>query len=948
MALTDPFGTRSRLKTKAGEFTYYSLPKLASQGFGDVETLPFSIRVLLEALLRNVDEFIVTGDDVAKLAKWNAKSPAQDELPFKPGRVVLQDFTGVPAVVDLAALRSAMIRMGGDPNKINPLVPCDLVVDHSVQVDEFATRFALKRNVEKEFERNIERYELLHWAQKAFDNFRVVPPATGIVHQVNLEYLAKVAWMNDGIVYPDSLVGTDSHTTMINGLGVLGWGVGGIEAEAVMLGQPIYMLTPEVVGFELNGSLPEATTATDLVLTVTQMLRKHGVVGKFVEFFGKGLDAMTLADRATIANMAPEYGATVGFFPVDAEMLRYLQRTGRTDEEVDLVERYYEEQGLFRTASSPTPRFSSTLKLDLADVVPSMAGPRRPQDRIKLGSMQDQWQHDLSVTFGKGATDTPSSKGSWTAEGGAFNPTDSIQIAVVEADPGIDGVDVEYAGSRFPLKHGSVVIAAITSCTNTSNPSVMIGAGLLAKKAVELGLSRKPWVKTSLAPGSRVVTDYFEKSGLDKYLDELGFQTVGYGCTTCIGNSGPLPPPISQAINEHDLVAAAVLSGNRNFEGRISPDVRANYLASPLLVVAYALAGTVDIDLQNDPIGQDPHGKDVFLKDIWPTREEIHSTVEASMGPEQYRDEYARATVGPEEWRSIQSTDSEIYAWNENSTYIQEPPFFVDMPVEPPPIKSIEGARVLVMVGDSVTTDHISPAGSIKASSPAGRFLQQHGVAPDDFNSYGSRRGNDRVMTRGTFANIRLRNQLAPGTEGGVTKYLPTGEVMSIYEASVRYRGGAGGQGSGSRGQKTSASQPSTLNTQPIPLIALAGKEYGTGSSRDWAAKGTYLLGIKAVIAESFERIHRSNLVGMGVLPLQFRETENREALGLDGTETFEISLDDGLKPKQAVEVTATKPDGTSIRFSTVCRIDTPVEVKYYRNGGILHTVLRELAKGST
>jgi aconitate hydratase len=922
MALANPFGTQSRLKAKAGEFTYYSLPKLASQGFGSVETLPFSIRVLLEALLRNVDDFVVTGNDVEKLANWNAKSPAQDELPFKPGRVVLQDFTGVPAVVDLAALRSAMIRMGGDPKKINPLVPCDLVVDHSVQVDEFATRFALKRNVEKEFERNIERYELLHWAQKAFDNFRVVPPATGIVHQVNLEYLAKVAWKNDGIVYPDSLVGTDSHTTMINGLGVLGWGVGGIEAEAVMLGQPIYMLTPEVVGFELTGSLPEATTATDLVLTVTQMLRKHGVVGKFVEFFGHGLDAMTLADRATIANMAPEYGATVGFFPVDAVTLRYLQQTGRTDDEVDLVERYYKEQGLFRTASSPTPRFSSTLKLDLADVVPSMAGPRRPQDRIKLGSMQDQWEHDLSVTFGKGANDTPSSRGSWTAEGGAFNPTDSIQISLPQADPGMDGVEVEYGSHRFPLKHGSVVIAAITSCTNTSNPSVMIGAGLLAKKAVERGLSRKPWVKTSLAPGSRVVTDYFAKSGLDVYLDKLGFQTVGYGCTTCIGNSGPLPPPISHAINENDLVAAAVLSGNRNFEGRISPDVRANYLASPPLVVAYALAGTVDIDLQKDPIGQDAKGQDVFLKDLWPTREEIRSTVEASMDPDQYRDEYARATVGPEEWRSIQSTDAEIYAWNEHSTYIQEPPFFVDMPLEPPPIGSIEGARVLVMVGDSVTTDHISPAGSIKATSAAGRFLQEHGVKPDDFNSYGSRRGNDRVMTRGTFANIRLRNQLAPGTEGGVTKYLPTGEVMSIYDASVKYK------------------------QSETPLIALAGKEYGTGSSRDWAAKGTYLLGIRAVIAESFERIHRSNLVGMGVLPLQFRETETREALGLDGTETFEISLDGSLKPKQAVEVTATKPDGTSIRFSTVCRIDTPVEVKYYRNGGILHTVLRELAKG--
>lgn len=905
MALDRRFGTESRLVTKAGKFTYYSLPKLAAQGFGDIATLPYSIRVLLEALLRNVDDFVVTQEDVTKLARWSANSTAQDELPFKPGRVVLQDFTGVPAVVDLAALRDAMIRMGGDPRKINPLVQCDLVVDHSVQVDDFASRFALKRNVELEFSRNHERYVLLHWAQKAFNNFRVVPPATGIVHQVNLEYLAKVAWTTDGVAYPDSLVGTDSHTTMINGLGVLGWGVGGIEAEAVMLGQPIYMLTPEVVGFELTGSLPPASTATDLVLTVTQMLRKHGVVGRFVEFYGPGLDAMTLADRATIANMAPEYGATVGFFPVDAETLRYMERTGRTAEEVDLVERYYKEQGLFRTAASPTPRFTSTLSLDLATVEPSMAGPRRPQDRIPLSAMKKQWRQDRTATFGKP---------------GAVQKA-AVAVGLAEAHPGTEGIDVEYGGERFALRDGSVVIAAITSCTNTSNPSVMIGAGLLAKKAVERGLKRKPWVKSSLAPGSRVVTDYYARAGLDTYLDELGFQTVGYGCTTCIGNSGPLPDPISAAINEHHLIAAAVLSGNRNFEGRISPDVRANYLASPPLVVAYALAGTVNIDLATEPIGQDPQGNDVYLRDIWPTPEEVRQTVESSMDAEQYRGEYARATLGPEEWRSIKSPEGDRYAWDAKSTYIQEPPFFVDMPPEPPPIHPIENARVLVMVADSVTTDHISPAGSIKANSPAGRYLIEHGVQPVDFNSYGSRRGNDRVMTRGTFANIRLRNQLAPGTEGGVTTYLPTGEVMSIYDASLLYRAHA------------------------TPLIVLAGKEYGTGSSRDWAAKGTYLLGIKAVIAESFERIHRSNLVGMGVLPLQFRETENREALGLDGTETFEISLNDSLKPKQAVEVTATKPDSTAVRFTTVCRIDTPVEVKYYRNGGILHTVLRDLAK---
>ena len=905
MPLANPFGTLSQLSTKSGDWQYYSLPKLEAAGVGTLSRLPYSIRVLLEALLRNVDDFVISEEDVRKLAGWTPKLSSHDEIPFKPGRVVLQDFTGVPAVVDLAALRSAMIRMGGDPKKINPLVPCDLVVDHSVQVDEFATRFALQRNLDKEFERNIERYELLHWAQKAFDNFRVVPPATGIVHQVNLEYLAKVAWTTDGVVYPDSLVGTDSHTTMINGIGVLGWGVGGIEAEAVMLGQPMYMLTPEVVGFELTGSLSEVATATDLVLTVTEMLRKHGVVGKFVEFCGSGLDTMTLADRATIANMSPEYGATVGFFPVDAETLRYMERTGRTAEEVDLVEKYYRAQGLFRDSNSPQPEYTDLLKLDLRSVEPSMAGPRRPQDRIHLSCMQEQWKQDLTATFGKA--------------GAVANAKAAVGVA--EEDEGIEGVEVKYDGHRFLLKHGHVVIAAITSCTNTSNPSVMIGAGLLAKKAVEKGLTRKPWVKSSLAPGSRVVTDYLSKSGLDAYLDQLGFNTVGYGCTTCIGNSGPLPDPISRAINEKDLVAAAVLSGNRNFEGRISPDVRANYLASPLLVVAYALVGTVNINLDEDPVGQDAEGNPVYLGDIWPSRNEIQQTIEASMGPEQYREEYARSTEGPEEWRSIESTDAEIYAWNEESTYIQEPPFFVDMPIEPPAIQSIENARVLVMVGDSVTTDHISPAGAIKASSPAGQYLQSKGITPADFNSYGSRRGNDRVMTRGTFANIRLRNELAPGTEGGFTTYPPGGEVMSIYDAAEAYKAAG------------------------TPLVVLAGKEYGTGSSRDWAAKGTYLLGVRAVIAESYERIHRSNLVGMGVLPLQFREGETRSSLGLDGTEVLEISLDESLKPNQAVEVTATKPNGEEIRFSTVCRIDSPIEVHYYRNGGILHTVLRDLAK---
>ncbi|QDT38475.1 aconitate hydratase AcnA [Stratiformator vulcanicus] len=919
MGAQDPFQAVKKVSSKAGEFTYYSLPALQDAGLGDIGTLPFSIRVLLEAVLRNVDGFVVSEDDVKKLAAWDAKNVAADELPFKPGRVVLQDFTGVPAVVDLAALRSAMVRMGGDPKKINPLVPCDLVVDHSVQVDAFAHGLALKQNVEREFERNQERYQFLKWGQSALDNFRVVPPATGIVHQVNLEYLAKGVLTKDGVAYPDSLVGTDSHTTMINGLGVVGWGVGGIEAEAVMLGQPIYMLTPEVVGFKLTGGLPEGATATDLVLTVTQMLRQHGVVGKFVEYYGPGLDSMTLADRATLANMSPEYGATMGFFPVDAETLNYMSRTGRTDEEVDLVEQYYRAQGMFRTSESPEPRFTSSLALDLSEVEPSMAGPKRPQDRIDLSAMKSQWRQDLSITFGKESPAGSSTVESWEAEGPISTEAEE-SVAVME-DPGADGVEVEYDGETFQLKHGDVVIAAITSCTNTSNPSVMIGAGLVAKKAHAKGLKRKPWVKSSLAPGSRVVTDYLEKSGLNEDLDALGFQTVGYGCTTCIGNSGPLPEPISKAINENDIVAAAVLSGNRNFEGRISPDIKANYLASPPLVVAYAIAGTTDIDLSTEPLGKDSAGNDVFLKDIWPTQQEIKDTIEASVTPEFYRDQYSKATEGPEEWQALSSPTGDLYEWNEASTYIQEPPFFVDMDADPPPISAIEGAKCLVMVGDSVTTDHISPAGAIKKDSPAGKYLMENGVDYHDFNSYGSRRGNDRVMTRGTFANIRLRNQLAPGTEGGFTSYPPGGETTTIYNASLEYK------------------------KQDTPLIVLAGKEYGTGSSRDWAAKGTYLLGVEAVIAESYERIHRSNLVGMGVLPLQFREGENRDFLGLDGTETFEIHLDDDLKPGQAVEVLARKSDGDEVRFTCQCRVDTPVEVQYYRNGGILHTVLRQLAK---
>ncbi len=917
MAGANGLGAAATLKTSSGEYTYYSLPKLAERGFGQIDKLPYSMRVLLESCLRNVDDFIVTEEHVKQVAGWNAAAPAQVEVPFMPGRVVLQDFTGVPAVVDLAALRAAMVRMGGDPKKINPLVQCDLVVDHSVQVDAFASDGALAENVTLEFERNHERYLLLRWAQQAFQNFGVVPPATGIVHQVNLEYLAKGVLTKNGVAYPDSLVGTDSHTTMINGLGVVGWGVGGIEAEAVMLGQPIYMLLPEVVGFKLTGKLPEGTTATDLVLTVTQMLRQHGVVGKFVEFYGPGLSSMTLADRATIANMAPEYGATIGFFPVDEETLRYMRRTGRTEAEVELVEKYYKAQGLFRTDASPEPVFTNSIGLDLSEVEPSMAGPRRPQDRITLAAMKSQWRQDLGTVFGKIAPAPASTPASMTSEGGPAPDSPSVST-----DNGFDGVDVQNNRDEFKLQHGSVVIAAITSCTNTSNPSVMVAAGLVARNAVAKGLKQKPWVKTSLAPGSRVVTEYLEKAGLDKSLDQLGFNTVGYGCTTCIGNSGPLPEPISEGIKKGNLVASAVLSGNRNFEGRISPDVRANYLASPPLVVAYAIAGTTDIDLIHEPLGQGKDGQDVFLKDIWPTSKEVEDTIAASITPEMFKEQYGNATKGPPEWQKIAGATGELYHWDDSSTYVHEPPFFQNMPKEPGPIKGISGARCLLSLGDSVTTDHISPAGSIKASAPAGTYLQSRGVKPLDFNSYGARRGDDRVMTRGTFANIRIKNLLVPGVEGGVSKYLPTGEQMSVYDAAMKYQ------------------------ADGTPLVVLAGSEYGTGSSRDWAAKGTYLLGVRCVIATSFERIHRSNLVGMGVLPLQFRAGENRDSLGLDGTEVFEIAIDDKLKPLQAVEVTAKKANGDAVHFVATCRIDTPVEVEYYRNGGILHTVLRQLVKG--
>lgn len=896
----DPFNARDTFESGDGPMAIYRLSRLEEAGLGEISRMPFSIRVLLEAVLRNCDGFQVTEQDVRNLAAWNAKAPAKDEVPFKPARVVLQDFTGVPAVVDLAAMRSGMERLGGDPAKINPLIPVDLVIDHSVQVDFFGSDDALNRNVDIEFVRNRERYEFLRWGQQAFDNFRVVPPNVGIVHQVNLEFLADVVCVRETefgrVAMPDTLVGTDSHTTMINGLGVLGWGVGGIEAEANMLGQPLYMLMPEVVGFELTGALPEGATATDLVLRVTEILRAQGVVGKFVEFFGTGVSNMSLADRATIANMAPEYGATMGFFPVDDVTLAYLRRTGRSEQLVQRVERYSKEQGLFRLDGGPQLNYTQQLQLDLGTIVPALAGPKRPQDRVALSDMKASFRNSLTAPI---------------AERGFGLTADKLGAKA----------NVEDNGSSSQIGHGSVVIAAITSCTNTSNPSVMVGAGLVAKKAVELGLTVPPYVKTSLAPGSRVVTDYLAKAGLTDSLRALGFHTVGYGCTTCIGNSGPLPEPVANAITSGDLVASAVLSGNRNFEGRVNPLTRANYLASPPLVVAYALAGTTDIDLVTEPIGQGKSGQDVYLKDIWPTTQEVLDTIERVVDPNAFVEEYAAAMQGNELWNAIEITGGNLYAWNDTSTYIQQPPFLASVTAEVPDIKPIRGARVLALLGDSVTTDHISPAGAIAKDGPAGRYLQANGVDPKDFNSYGSRRGNDRVMVRGTFANIRIRNQLAAGTEGGVTRHLPDGEQMSIYDAAMKYA------------------------EDQVPLVVIAGAEYGTGSSRDWAAKGTMLLGVKAVIAASYERIHRSNLVGMGVLPLQFADGETWESLGLTGEETFDIvGLDNDLSPRSTTEVVATSPDGSVKRFTCIVRIDTPVEIRYYQNGGILNTVLRSLA----
>ena len=886
----NPLNSRDTLSTMAGDLAIFRLDRLEADGVGSVSSLPFSVRVLLEAALRNLDGYQVREEDVETLANWNAANPNPIEIPFKPARVVLQDFTGVPSLVDLAALRSAMGRMGGDASRVEPLIPVDLVVDHSVQVDSFANSDALRRNAEIEFERNRERYEFLRWGANAFERFRVVPPLTGIVHQVNLEYLAKGVIARDGVAFPDSLVGADSHTTMINGLGVVGWGVGGIEAEAVMLGQPIYMLTPEVVGFKLDGQLPEGTTATDLTLTVVQMLREKGVVDKFVEFYGTGLTGIGLADRATIANMAPEYGATMGFFPVDDETLRYLARTGRTAAEVDVVERYAKAQGLFRTDETPEPRFTDSLELDLSTVEPSLAGPKRPQDRIALGQMK-----------------------------GAFEG--ALRAPVGNSGFGLDDEAVQKRTNGV-LGHGAVVIAAITSCTNTSNPSVMVAAGLLAKKAVEKGLKVHAHVKTSLAPGSRVVSDYLDQAGLTPYLEQLGFHTVGYGCTTCIGNSGPLPDPVVAAIHEEDLVAASVLSGNRNFEGRVHPHVKANYLASPPLVVAYALAGRVDLDLTAEPIGVDGDGNAVFLRDVWPSQDEIGDTIARTLKPDMFEARYGNVFEGNEMWNAVGGQEGDLYGWQAESTYVQEPPFFVDLSSGLDAISDIKGARVLAQLGDSVTTDHISPAGSIAVDSPAGQFLIARGVEPKDFNSYGSRRGNHEVMMRGTFANIRIRNSLAPGTEGGVTVHLPSGEQMSIYDAAMRYV------------------------DEGVPSIVIAGAEYGSGSSRDWAAKGPLLLGVRAVLVESFERIHRSNLVGMGVLPLEFKSGENAESLGLTGREVYDITgLSDELQPLQDVAVTARDEDGNVKSFSATVRIDTPVEIDYYRNGGILHTVLRGFLK---
>jgi aconitate hydratase A / 2-methylisocitrate dehydratase len=927
MKSKNSFGSRSTLGVGGKQYTIFRLAALDAASNHRARRLPFSLKILLENLLRNEDGAFVKHDDVLALATWDVRSGAEKEIAFRTSRVLLQDFTGVPAVVDLAAMRDAIAALGGDAQRINPLQPVDLVIDHSVQVDQYGTEAAFLINTELEFERNKERYVFLRWGQDAFKNFRVVPPGTGICHQVNLEYLGKTVFVSEedgeSVAYPDSLVGTDSHTTMINGLGVLGWGVGGIEAEAAMLGQPVSMLIPEVVGFKLHGKLPPGATATDLVLTVTEMLRKKKVVGKFVEFYGTGLSSLPLADRATIGNMAPEYGATMGFFPCDAETLKYLRLTGRSEHHVQLVEAYTREQGLFRTDDTPDPEFTDTLELDLGTIEPSLAGPKRPQDRVPLAKAKAMYRDALQADLAKLGTPAAAAEVK-KANQVSGEPALAPSAVLVENGEQVadEGVKVEYNGQTFTLRHGAVVIAAITSCTNTSNPSVMLAAGLLARNAVKKGLQRKPWVKTSLAPGSKVVTDYFRQAGVQEYLDQLGFQLVGYGCTTCIGNSGPLPEPIGNAIESGKLVTAAVLSGNRNFEGRVNPLTRFNYLASPPLVVAYALAGRMDLDLTREPLGIGKDGP-VFLRDIWPTPQQVQDEINRSVKSEFFQREYADVFKGDDEWRSLDVPTGETYDWPTDSTYVKNPPYFAGMTMEPPGIRPIDGARALAMLGDSITTDHISPAGSIPASSPAGKWLIAHGVEKKDFNSYGARRGNHEVMMRGTFANIRLRNELVPGTEGGLTTQEPGGAPQSIYDAAMAYQ---------QRG---------------TPLVIIAGKEYGTGSSRDWAAKGTVLLGVRAVMAESFERIHRSNLVGMGVLPLEFTNGDTRQSLGLSGFETFDVvGLDSGLKPKAALTVRATASDGARKEFKVVARIDTPEEMHYYRNGGILHYVLRQLVSG--
>ncbi len=898
MVNPDPFGARQQLSfDNAAAISYYSLSRLEQAGLANLSRLPYSIKILLESVLRNCDGYAITREHVLSLANWQPQGTRQ-EIPYKPARVILQDFTGVPALVDLAAMRDAMKMLGGDPKKINPLIPCDLVIDHSVQVDYFGKANSLALNEAVEFQRNAERYEFLKWGQAAFQNLRVVPPSTGIVHQVNLEYLSHVVFFNKekNVCYPDSCVGTDSHTPMVNGLGVLAWGVGGIEAEAVMLDQPIYMLIPDVIGIKLTGTLPAGVTATDLVLRITELCREFGVVGKFVEFYGAGLSALSIPDRATISNMAPEQGSTVSFFPIDAETLNYMRLSGRSPGQIALTERYAKEQCLFRTDTSPDPEFTQTMEVDLGTIEPAMAGPKRPQDRIPLSQVGPTYRQTLTAPSG--------------FKGMGLSEDDLNRSAVVSMH-----------GSDETISHGAVVIAAITSCANTSNPSVMLGAGLLAKKAVEKGLKVKHYVKTSLAPGSLVVTEYLKKSGLLPYLEQLGFYLVGYGCTTCIGNSGPLEEPVAKAIQENNLVVSAVLSGNRNFEGRVHPLTKTNYLASPPLVVAYALAGSTAVDISKEPIGNDKDGNPVYLKDIWPTTEEISQTISRFVTPEMFKERYADVFSGTEPWHKIEITGSELYPWNDKSTYIRRPPFFDGLDLDRQEVKPIKGLKALALFGDSVTTDHISPAGQIAPDSPAASYLLEKGIARKDWNSYGSRRGNDQVMCRGTFANIRIRNQLVPGSEGNVTLYHPSGDKTSFFDAAMKYRDAG------------------------IPLCILAGKDYGSGSSRDWAAKGPHMQGVKAAIAESYERIHRSNLVGMGILPLQFVHGESAASLGLTGTETFSIEISDALVPGQLITVSATAPDGTLTTFKTVSRIDTPIEIEYYRDGGILRTVLKKLLR---